>query len=276
VKNNLVFTVLLSVYKREKPEYLDLALKSIWEEQTLKPAEIIIVEDGPLTKELYLVISTFKKRAPVKIIKNEKNLGLGMSLAKGIVASSHEFIARMDSDDISYPDRFEKQIPLMENKLDIVSSWSIFFEDSIHNIIATKKRPEKHEEIVKLAKKRSPVCHASSILRRSKVLEAGNYRYYPLYEDYDLWVRMILRGSKFKNLQDYVYYVRGSHDQFGRRGGIEYLKTEIKAHWNFKKLGFLNMAEFIRNISIRIIIRSLPVRLRRVIYLLIWKKSRLN
>lgn len=271
--NSLSFSVLLSVYNKEKPAYLKEALNSIWSTQTLKPAEIVIVKDGPLTKELDVEIQSFSQIAPVKIIALEKNMGLGLALAAGIKECSNEIIARMDSDDRSYPDRFEKQIPLMQKGYDVVSSWSIFFENSIDNIIATKQRPENDFAIKKLAKKRAPVSHASSILRKSKVLEAGNYKHLPYYEDYDLWVRMILAEAKFYNLQDYVYYVRGSQDQFGRRGGFSYLKTEIKAHWNFRRIGFLNLFEFIRNIIIRIVVRILPVNLRKDVYLFIWRKS---
>lgn len=270
VENNIPFTVLLAVYNKEKPEYLDKALESIWDNQTLRPSEIIIVKDGELTESLNSIIASFIKRAPVKIIQNEKNLGLGRSLAKGVTAASFEIIARMDSDDVSFPDRFEKQLPLMIGN-DVVSSWSMFFENTTDNIIAIKKRPEYHEDIVLLAKKRSPVSHASCFLRRSKILEAGNYRHYPYYEDYDLWVRMILTGAKFYNLQDFVYWVRGSKEQIGRRGGFQYLKTELKAHREFKQSGFINEFEFLRNCIVRIVIRITPVTLRQYIYLLLWK-----
>ena len=270
------FSVLLSVYHKETPIFLTHALHSIWDNQTLKPSEIVIVKDGLLTKELDAEIEQFSQKAPVKVISLKHNVGLGPALAAGLLECSNELVARMDSDDVSYPNRFEKQIPLMEKGYDVVSSWSIFFENTLANIIATKKRPERHEKIMKLAKKRSPVCHASCILRKSKVLEAGNYRNYPYYEDYDLWVRMLLNGSKFYNLQDYVYYVRGSLSQFGRRGGLSYLKTEIKVHRNFRKVGFLTRFELMRNVMIRIVIRVLPVSLRKNVYMLIWKKSKIQ
>lgn len=270
------FSVLLSVYSKEDPVYLKQALNSIWNHQTLKPSEIIIVKDGPLTLELDKVVNLFSLLAPVKIVALKENMGLGIALSHGINACSNEFIARMDSDDISYPNRFEKQIPLMQKGYDVVSSWSIFFENSIDNIIATKERPEHHKEIIKLAKKRSPVCHPCSIIRKSKVLEAGNYRHFLFYEDYDLWVRMIMKDAKFYNLQDYIYYVRGSQSQFGRRGGLAYFKTEVKAHWSFKKSGFLSLFEFIRNIFIRFFIRLAPTFIRRKILLLIWNKLTKN
>lgn len=268
------FSVLISVYSKEKPEYLKAALESIWFKQTLKPTEIIIVEDGPMTNELSMIIDTFQNVAPAKVVLLKENSGLGVALSHGIMSCANEIIARMDSDDISSHDRFEKQIPLINKGYDVVSSWSLFFEDSIDNIIATKKRPENDCDIKKLAKKRSPVSHAASILRKSKVLEAGNYKHCPLYEDYDLWVRMIMNNAKFYNLQDYVYYIRSSTSQFGRRGGFKYLINELQAQWRFKYIGFINLFEFIRNCIIRIVIRLIPNNFRRKVYLILWQKSK--
>jgi len=272
IRNQVPFSVLLSTYYKENPEYLKAALESIWDNQTLKPDEIVIVKDGPLTKELDFIIDSFCKKAPVNIVTLEKNMGLGIALSKGVEACSNDIIARMDSDDISFPDRFEKQIPLMQKNFDVVSAWVIFFENSIRDNTLTKKIPEKHEEIIKLAKKRCPVSHACSIIRKSKVLEAGNYRHYPLYEDYDLWVRMILNNAKFYGLQDFIYWVRIYDAQFERRGGFNYLKTELKAHYEFKRIGFLNFYEFIRNIMVRVFVRLIPSGFRRLIYMFFWKK----
>lgn len=266
------FSVLMSVYYKEKPEYLQQALKSIWDTQTLKPDEIVIVKDGPLTEELDSIISTFKQSAPVKIIQLEKNVGLGIALSIGIKECKNEYIARMDSDDICKPDRFEKQIKYLNEGYDVVSCWSDFFEGDINNIIATKKRPEYHKDIVKLSKRRSPVCHAATMYKKTAVLKAGNYIHFPFYEDYHLWIRMIMAGCRFYNIQESLLLVRSSYEQIGRRGGYSYLKTEIQAHYDFHKLGFLNIFELIRNISFRIIIRLNPIQVRKYLYLLIWKR----
>jgi|SRR5690554_134598 len=272
--SEIEFSVLLSVYSKEEPEYLDQALKSVWVNQTLKPNEIVIVKDGPLTQELELVIDNFAENAPVQIVSIAKNGGLGKALALGVTKCSYEIIARMDSDDISTHDRFEKQIPIFtKDKIDVLSSWSSFFEKDINNTIATKKRPEFDAEIKSFAKKRSPVCHASCILRKSAILKAGNYQHFPLYEDYDLWVRMIMTGAKFYNLQDYVYLIRTSDGQFGRRGGLKYLITEIRAQNKFRKLGFLKWNESAKNIMIRVIVRLSPNFIRKRIYKIIWSRN---
>lgn len=266
------FSVLISTYKKDNPTWLREALNSIFS-QTLLPNEIVLVKDGPLTSDLDHIIDEFSQKHPIfKIVINETNLGLGLALQRGVLACNNELIARMDSDDISYPDRFEKQIPLMQKGYDVVSSWSIFFEGNTDNVIACKKRPEHHHDIKKLAKRKSPICHACSILRKSKVIEAGNYRNRLYYEDYDLWVRMFMTDAVFYNLQDYIYYVRSSKDQFGRRGGLSYLKTEIKVHWDFMKMGFINIYEFARNIFIRVFVRLSPTFLRRSLLLISWKR----
>ena len=121
----LDFSVLLSVYWKENPDWLRLSLKSIWEDQSLKPAEIVLVKDGPLTDRLEAVISQFKQSAPLKIVPLSQNQGLGRALNEGLKFCSFDLVARMDTDDISKPDRFEKQIRFISQHPDIsvVGSW---------------------------------------------------------------------------------------------------------------------------------------------------------
>jgi glycosyltransferase involved in cell wall biosynthesis len=261
----------MSVYFKENSEYLKASLESIWNKQTLKPTEIVLVMDGPLTEELNIVIDHYKSEMPLKTVMLEKNLGQGLALSKGIEACSNEIIARMDSDDISYPTRFDRQIEKILDGYDIVSCWSCFFENSIDNIIAIKKRPENHEEIVKLAKKRSPMLGAGSIFKKDAVLKAGNYHDFHQGEDYHLWVRMIMNGDKFYNIQEPLYYVRTSHDQIKRRGGIKYLKNELEMLFCFYKLGFYSFFDLIGNILTRSVIRVLPSTIRGIIMRKIWK-----
>jgi len=265
------FSVLMSVYYKEKPEYLNEALSSIFH-QTKAPSEIVIVKDGSLTKELDDVIDRFAQKAPVKIILIEKNVGLGLALNEGLKHSSNEIVARMDSDDIIPPDRFEKQLATIEKGYDVVSCWSTLFLGEIDKAIAVKKRPETHEDIVKLAKRRSPVSHAACLYRKSEVLAAGGYQHCEMYEDYHLWVRMILNGSKFYNVQESLYYVRTSQEQVSRRGGMKYLQNEIRTFLEFHKMGFFSFSDLVVNTVIRISVRLLPIKLRSLLLKLVWKK----
>ena len=213
------FSVLISIYCKESPLYFREALDSVFA-QTLQPAEIVLVKDGPLTPELDAVIEEYSTRYPIfKIVTNETNLGLGLALAKGLSACSYEYVARMDTDDLIAPTRFEKEIRKLDEGYDVVSCWSVLFWPNDDQLFCIKHRPETHEDIIKLAHKRSPVCHAGCVLRKQAVIDAGNYQACYLYEDYHLWVRMIMNGARFYNIQEVLYYVRTSPALIARRGG---------------------------------------------------------
>lgn len=264
------FSVLISIYKKEKPAWFREALDSIFT-QTIQPSEIVLVEDGPLTPELYAVIDDFSKNYPIfNIVKNETNLGLGLALQKGVLACKNEIIARMDTDDIIPAERFEKQLAKMEEGYDVVSCWSQLFVGNRSNVIAVKTRPENHDDIVKLAHRRSPVCHAAAFMRKSSVLKAGNYQHRQYYEDYNLWVRMIQNGAKFYNVQEVLYDIRTTEEQLSRRGGWSYLKRELKYLREFYDMGFYTWRDLLVNSNIRIVARLMPQKMRSTVFKRIW------
>ncbi len=264
------FSVLMSIYRNEVPAYFREALNCVFA-QTLQPSEIVLVKDGPLTPELNSIIQEYVTRYPIfKVIENDTNLGLGRSLAKGVQACTHEYIARMDTDDTMPPYRFEKQIQKIEEGYDVVSCWSIIYENDPANIIAIKILPEQSNEIIKLAHRRSPICHPGCILRKSAVLKAGNYQHSLFYEDYHLWIRMIMTNASFYNIQEILYYLRTSPEQIKRRGGWQYLTNELKVIRQFYKLGFYSLSDVIINSVIRICVRLLPLRIRSIAMKKIW------
>lgn len=264
------FSVLISIYQNENPIWFKEALDSVFS-QTVRSSEIVLVEDGPLTPELYAIIDNYSQKYPIfTIIKNESNLGLGLALQKGVLACKNEIIARMDTDDIIPIDRFEKQLKIIEKGYDVVSCWSSLFLNNKDNIVAIKKRPEHNDDIVKLAHKRSPVCHAAVIMRKKAVLEAGNYKHRQYYEDYNLWVRMIMNGAKFYNIQETLYYVRTTDEQLKRRAGLSYLKNELRYLKEFYDIGFYSLHDLLRNSCIRIVARLIPNRLREHVFRIIW------
>lgn len=266
------FSVLISVYINEKPDYLKEALKSICD-QSLQAKEVLIVADGRLTDKLYNIINDFIfNYQNARLLQLPENIGLGLALREGVVECRYEVIARMDSDDVIPSDRFQKQMKLIQDGYDIVSCWSAIFIDNINNIIAVKKRPASHAEIIKLAHRRSPLCHAACMYRKSAVIKAGNYNHRQYYEDYHLWIRMILNGSKFCNIQEPLYYVRTTREQIVRRGGVKYLRKEIAVFFEFYKMGFYSIKDLIINSLIRIPIRVLPARLRAIVMSLIWNR----
>ncbi|ASM37281.1 MAG: glycosyltransferase [Campylobacter sputorum] len=264
------FSVLLSIYYRENPKHFNRAMQSIWDTQILKPNEIVLVEDGELTKELYdeINIWQYKLGDILKIVKLKKNMGLGDALAIGLQECKNELIARMDTDDIALPNRFQRQIEIFKKDtlIDICSSWVGEFEDDENSIYAYRKLPEFHADIVKFAKTRSPLNHVAVMFKKSSVLEAGNYKKMLLIEDYYLWVRMILNGSKFYNIQEVLVNVRAGQAQLYRRQGLKYAINELRVQHMFYKIGFLSIFEFIINSVLKFSVRIMPNFIIKNIY----------
>lgn len=267
-ENKNDFSVLISLYYKEKPEYLSTALKSIWDDQYLKPDEIVIVKDGPLTDELNKIIDDFSTIAPVNIISLPINQGLGAALNIGLLSCKNEIVARMDSDDISQSIRFQKQINFLINnpEIDILSSWIDEFMDQPDNIVSIRKLPENHNEIYNYAKKRCPVNHPVIVFKKSAVIKAGGYLPFPLFEDYYLWARMLMSGAKFYNFQESLLLFRSNQATFKRRGGFIHSIIEIKMQFFFYKIGFISTTEMFRNIFIRSTVRLMPNKFRYLFY----------
>lgn len=260
------FSVLLSIYIKEQPVYLKESLDSLFK-QTLPPDEIVLVKDGPLTPELDKVITGYQSQHPtLKVIPLSKNQGLGKALNEGLKHCSYDLIARMDTDDIAKPDRFEKQIKVFQEhpEIDICSAWIEEFEGTPDNILATRKLPETHEEILKYAKHRCPINHPVVMYKKSAVLKAGGYNGFP--EDYRLWINMLMTGARFYNIQESLLYFRFSSAMVKRRGGWKYAMADAKSQWDFYRTGFLNLPDLIYNITVRISVRIVPNSLRSFIY----------
>jgi len=263
------FSVLMSVYIKEKPEYLDRALKSILIEQTLIPKEIILVEDGPITVQLKEIIEKYKMEFPniIKSIKLENNKGLGDALNIGLKKTSYDIVARMDTDDIALPKRFEKQYKVIsENNYDVVSSNVYEFENNENNIIGVKKVPENSSEILRYSKYRNPINHPAVMFRKKAVIDSGSYEKMPDFEDYYLWVKMINRGYKFYNIQEPLLKFRIGEEMIKRRGGLEYFKNEKALFKKFVEIGFLNYFQYFLALSMRFPFRIVPDNLRMFFY----------
>ena len=268
------FSVLMSVYKNEKAEYMKLALESIYTDQTLKPNEIILVQDGPLTEELYELIDEYKEKYKeiLKTIPLEKNVGLGNALNIGLEHCSYELVARMDTDDIAFSKRFENQISYMNKhkEVGVLGSSLLEFEGSIENILAEKIAPI--DNIEKYIKFRNPINHPTVVFRRSEVLKVGSYKEINLFEDYYLWARMFVNGSEIANLGEPLLYFRSSIETYERRGGMKYVKSEIKFQNEILKLGLINRTEYIKNLIIRNLGKIVPNKVRKLLYFKLLRK----
>lgn len=271
------YSVLMSVYEKENPKYFEESIQSMVD-QTIAPDEFVIVKDGKITNELEEVIKKFTSKTSnlFKIIDLKENVGLGPALAIGVENCKNEYIARMDSDDISIPTRIEKQLKKLEEdpELDIIGSSVGEFIESIDNVISYRELPEKNKEIQDFSKKRNPFAHPSVLLRKQKVLEAGNYREYYLCEDYDLWNRMIAKGAKCYNIQEHLVFMRISKDFFKRRGGVKYLKSILKFKVEQYKNGYYSISNLIISGGAHTIVCILPNSIREFIYLKLLRKKK--
>lgn len=271
------FSVLLSVYIKERPNYLRKSLDSVFS-QSVVPSEVVLVEDGPLTEDLYSVVDEYTKLyTNLRVVRSEKNLGLGKALNLGLNSCKYDYVARMDTDDICFPNRFEKQIRFLEghSEVDMVGTWTLEFtetSDGEVRYMSLKKFPEHNDEIYTFAKKRNPFEHPSVMFKKAAVLDAGGYQHCYLFEDYFMWVRMMLNKCTFYNIPEPLLYFRMTTDSFERRGGLKYAFMEIKNLWIFKKVGFFTFLEFIENVMRRFPIRIMPNKLRKSFYNKILRK----
>lgn len=264
------YSVLMSLYYKEKPEFLKQAIRSMID-QTIKPDEIVIVYDGKLTPELYQTMDEFINKFPglFTIIENKKNMGLGLSLNRGLEVCRNEFIARMDTDDISLLDRCEKQLNLFKknSNLDICSGYIDEFIGEPGNIVSTRCVPKNNEEIYEYIKKRCPINHVAAMFKKKSVINAGGYLDCFWNEDYYLWIRMYEKKAIFANIDNPLVLVRIGKEMYQRRGGKKYFKSEIFLQNYMLKKKIINYHTYILNIIKRFIVQILlPSKIRGIVF----------
>ena len=260
------FSVLMSVYKGDKPAWLRQALESIFD-QTVKSNEIVIVCDGPLTKELEAVLADYKDK--LVLHRLAKNCGLGEALRQGVVKCSNELIARMDSDDISLPDRFEKQLAYFKEhpNIAILSGFIKEIDGKTLKKVSVREVPLTDKEIKKRIKTRSPFNHMTVMYKKSAVLEAGNYQPFHLMEDYYLWARMAAKGYEMANLPDILLNARVDAAMYGRRGGLKYFKSNYAISKKLHELGLISLPTHLFNTCVRLCVQVLmPNSMRGYFY----------
>jgi len=263
------FSVLMSLYIKEKAEYFDECMQSLLQ-QTVLPSEIVIVFDGPISNELRDKVEKYKNENPrwIKTVENETNKGLGIALADGVPACKYELIARMDTDDIARGDRFEKQLHMFmkDPELDICGSHIIEFEGSIDNILAKRKVPICHNEIAEYQKQRSAFNHMTVMYKKSTVLNAGNYEHCPLMEDDMMWIRMLIAGAKCANVDDYLVYARTGYAMIERRGGWEYYKKYKNGRRMILDTNYISKWDYYKTVGIQLIVALVPKKIRLFIF----------
>mgnify|MGYP004486505913 CR=1 FL=1 len=275
-KKYLEYTALMSVYFKENPQWLKLSIESMLN-QTVRPQEFILVKDGPLTVELDEVINTFVNTNPglFNVITNEKNMGLGLALAEGVKAAKNELIARIDSDDYIDSTRCEKQLEKFQEdpELGIVGCYEAEFIENIDNVISVHRVPSNNDDIKKFMRRRCAILHPTVMYKRSLVLKSGNYKQVFLYEDYDLFARMVFEYHvKSYNIPEALYYIRTSEDFFRRRGGIKYAKTVLGFKWRQFRKGYMSSTDFCVSGLGQAVVCVLPNSLRKSFYMCFLRK----
>ena len=240
------FSVLMSVYRKENPDYLFECINSILS-NTIVPDEIVIVKDGPLTIELDDVLKPYLNNSIFNIVGYDINRGLGEALNFGLSFCKNELVARMDSDDICSPTRFEMLLNEFNknNNLDIVGSIVGEFIGNVDNVVSYRVVPENTNAIIQYAKKRNPFNHPSVMFKKSTVIKCGGYLDFYRHEDYYLWYRMIKNQCHFYNIQEPLLFMRISNDFYKRRGGYKTFCYRKKLNSIMKKDGFISFFNYI-------------------------------
>lgn len=264
----MAYSVLMSVYRKEIPDNLRASMESI-RKQTVKTDDFVLVCDGPLGEELEAVIEEMQPAFGdvLNVIRLPQNGGLGPALNLGIRKCRNELVARMDSDDISYPDRCSRQLQVFSDhpEIDICSGTLEEFTDSPDRIDVRRTLPEHHKEIYEFAKSRCPFNHPCVMYRKEAVISAGGYLPFAL-EDYYLWIRMLLNGSKGYNIPEPVLWMRAGNNMYRRRAGWKYGKASCKLFLYMKRQKMIGMTSFIKSCVLRMGSALAPNWLRRFCY----------
>lgn len=258
------FSVLMSVYSKEKTDYLKQSLDSIFT-QTIRASQVVLVEDGPLTPELDAVIGDYCTKYPeLDIISLVENRGLGLALAEGIKHCKYEIVARMDTDDIARKDRFELQLKEFDNNsaLDICGSHVKEFEDSKDNVVTQRRVPLTDVECKKYQRRRDAFNHMTVMYKKSAVLAAGNYQHCPLMEDTLLWVNMFKNGAIAMNIDDFLVFARIGEGMYERRGGWAYYKKYKQARKRIFETGYISWWDYKYTLLVQFVVALLPNRVR--------------
>lgn len=262
------FSVLMSVYCKEKPEYLKAAVESVVN-QTLLPSEIILIEDGPLTEELYQLIDELKDKYDIlKPIQLKENVQLGRALAEGVKNCSYDLIARMDTDDIAEPDRFELQSKYMQEhpEVSVLGGYIEEFDEHDESYQKTKPMPLTNDELRKYARYRNPINHMTVMYRKNAVCTVGNYHHFPFLEDYELWSRMMKDNYKFATIPQVLVRARTNAGIYERRGGKDYCKRYMKLRRMQREFGLLTWREYQISKVLTFIMTRQPAFLRKILY----------
>lgn len=248
------YSVLMSIYYKEQPEFFRAAIESMLH-QTVPPTDFVIVCDGPLTEELDRVVEEFHTKFPklFQIIRRKTNQGLGLALQEGLTYCKEELVARMDADDIAVKDRMEKQLHFLQQhpKISVVGGQIAEFEKVPDHIIRYRIVPKTQSEILHKLKFSNPVNHVTVLFRKEHILSVGSYPHHPGFEDYHLWTKLLSQGYLFHNIPDICCFVRADAHMLKRRDGLNYFKNTVKMEKFLLKKKLLSPWQYFVNLAVR-------------------------
>ena len=262
--NKIKFSVSMCVYGKDDPVWFKTAVDSILK-QTLKPDEVVLVVDGPVSEKLDSVIRSYENVEGFKTVRLEVNRGHGDARRIGLENCQYEYVALMDADDISVPDRFEKQVAVIsaDPSLAVVGGNINEFIDDVENVVGSRVVPQKDADIKEYLKKRCPFNQVTAMLNKRMVEKAGGYLDWYCDEDYYLWLRLFLINSKFANIPENLVNVRVSKEMYARRGGWKYFKSEAKLQKFMRKNRIIGFGRYLVNVTQRLVVQViLPNKLR--------------
>ena len=273
---NNKFSVVMATYVGDHPPHVYLAAQSIFH-QRRQPAELIIVVDGQVSVAHEKIFEDISELGNVCFIRNNVNVGPGQARHHGIMASSYDIVAIMDADDICLPERFEKQLAVLtKDGADIVGGWIVEFDDSSDDSTGTiRSVPETHEDILRLAKWRSPMNNVTIMFKKKAYVKAGGFANMRCFEDYDLFYRMLAQGTRFHNIPQVLVKVRSGLDMYKRRGGWQQIPVEAALLGRMRKAGFISCSEYLTNLFVRTAMRILPNSIRRLAYLIFLRRRKI-
>lgn len=263
------YSVLMSLYVKEQPDFLRASIDSMLN-QTVKPDEIVIVKDGPLNESLEEVLSEYVKKEPelFNIVVSEQNVGLGRALNLGLKNCKNELVARMDTDDISKPERCEKQLAVFseDSELDLLGSSVDEFYSTIDEIVSRRVVPTEHKEIYEFAKRRSAFNHPTVMYKKSKVLSVGGYGDLRRNQDVDLFARMLFSGCKAKNIEQSLLYFRSNDALAKRRKSWQNTKSYIQTIKRLWKMGYSSFGDYMVVAIAQTVMFLMPVKIQHWVY----------
>ena len=267
------YSVLTTLYAKEKPEYLRQCLDSMLN-QSVNPSEYVIVKDGPLTAELDLVLAEYKEKYPIiKIIELESNSGCGIASIKGMEACTYDLVARIDSDDISMANRCELELQMFEKEPDlaVVGTDLIEFADDPDQIVAIKRMPTDPEEIYRYGKMRNPINHSTVMMRKSIIQANGGYAPLRRSLDLELFTKLLINGCKCRNIGEPLVKFRTGSARVARKKNWTNLKCDLEVYKRNFREDYITFFEYCYIVFRQLIFFILPCKLAGFLYMRIYR-----